>query len=82
MNQISFGLNPHNKSHSLTHLLYESHEINRLLFGISSLDSHNYQFFCFGSVPPHTAYVNPHSSCDVVGDSWGCELTSVYYTDL
>ena len=81
-NQISFALNPYNKSHSLTHLLYESHEIARLMFGISYLDSRNYQFFCFGAVPPHIAYVNPHGSCDVVGDTWGCELTSVYYTDL
>lgn len=81
-NQISLALKPYNKSHSLTHLLYEAHEIDRLMFGISTLDSRNYQFFCFGAVPPHIGYVTPHGSCDVVGDTWGCELKSVYYTDL
>ena len=81
-NQISFALNPHNKSHSLTHLFYQSNEIDHLMFGISSLDSNNYQFFCFGSVPPHIAYSNQHGSCSVTGDTWGCELKSIYYSDL
>ena len=41
-NQLSFALNPHNKSHSLTHLFYQSKEIAHLLLSIFSLDSNNY----------------------------------------
>ena len=78
---LSFALNPMNTSMSIMHQLYNSHQIESMVFSIGAV-TENSDYIFIGGVPPNVYYKNPHGECAVTGDSWGCELNQVYFEDV
>ena len=78
---LSFALNPMNTSMSIMHQLYNSHQIESMVFSIGAV-TENSDYIFIGGVPSNVYYKNPHGECAVTGDSWGCELNQVYFEDV
>lgn len=77
---ISFSFSPDNTSFSFIHQLKKGGKIDRLFYGFSPLTSVTGYFF-IGGLPYISRNLNNKIECDVLSKNWGCELTSVFFSN-
>ena len=78
---FTLALNPTNDTFSIVHQLYNNKQINKLVYAFEPIDD-LVGYFYIGGVPQEILTNKSSAYCKVGGSDWGCELESVYFSDM
>ena len=78
-NGISFAMNPQNESFSLMHLLHKQKLIEHMIYAIEPVDNGGGNFY-LGGINEAAINKKRKGECNVKGNTWGCQLSEVFFS--
>lgn len=81
-NQITFAYKPASKSTSLIHQLYDSYQIDKMIFGIHFYEKREDKGDVYiGGIPLELTKNKPYAQCKVFNDVWSCVIDKITLLD-